>query len=167
MPSIRINKLFNEEMYYLTFTIKRWYYLFDRHNRWDILLKSLEYCQKNKGLRIYNWVFMLNHIHLIVKSDDMIGFVRDFKTYTSKKLKKNILATEPNILKLFEEDGKYQFWQKTNMPKLIAKEEFYITKANYIEQNPVRKSYVQESEDWVYTSANKDESLLDLDSIYE
>jgi len=76
---------------------------------------------------------MLNHIHLIVKSDDMIGFVRDFKTYTSKKLKKNILATEPNILKLFEEDGKYQFWQKTNMPKLIAKEEFYITKANYIE----------------------------------
>ncbi len=56
---------------------------------------------------------MLNHIHLIAKSDDMIGFVRDFKTFTSKELKKNILTTEPNILKLFEENGRYQFWQKT------------------------------------------------------
>ncbi len=105
--------------------------------------------------------------YLIVKSADMIGFVRDFKTYTSKELKRNILATEPGILKLFEENGKYQFWQKTNMPKLIAKEEFYIIKANYIEQNPVRKSYVKEPEDWVYSSANKDESLLDLGSIHD
>ncbi len=55
---------------------------------------------------------MLNHIHLIVKSVDMIGFVRDFKTYTSKELKINILATEPNILKLFEENGKYHFGKK-------------------------------------------------------
>ena len=97
----------------------------------------------------------------------MIGFVRDFKTFTSKELKRNILATEPNILKLFEENGKYQFWQKTNMPELIAKEEFYIIKANYIEQNPVRRGYVRESEVWVFSSANKDESLLELDSIYE
>lgn len=110
---------------------------------------------------------MLNHIHLIVKSADVIGFVRDFKTFTSKELKNNIVTTEPNILKLFEENGKYQFWQKTNMPKLIAKEEFYITKAIYIEQNPVRKGYVREPQDWVYSSANKEESLLDLRSIYE
>ncbi len=53
------------------------------------------------------------------------------------------------------------------MPKLIAKEKFYIIKSNYIEQNPVRKSYVKEPEDWVYSSANKDDSLLDLSSIHE
>ncbi len=98
MPSIRINKQLNEGIYFLTFTVKRWYYLFDRHNRWDILLKFLKYCQKNKGLLIYNWVFMLNHIHLIVRNVYIIGFVRDFKTFTSKELKRNILATEPNIL---------------------------------------------------------------------
>lgn len=109
---------------------------------------------------------MLNHIHLIAKSEDMIGFVRDFKTFTSKELRKNIVATEPNILKLFEEKGNYQFWQKTNMPELIVSEEFYITKANYIVQNPVRKGYVRNAEHWVYSSANKDECLLDLDSVY-
>jgi putative transposase len=167
MPSVRINKELKEGMYYLTFTVKRWYYLFDRHDRWDILLDSLRYCQKEKGLNIYNWVFMLNHIHLIAKSHDMIGFVRDFKTFTSKELKKNIIATEPNILKLFEENGRYQFWQKTNMPELIVNEEFYITKANYVEQNPVRKGYVREPEHWVYSSANEDEHLLEIESVYE
>ena len=37
---------------------------------------------------------MLNHIHLIVNNTDMIGFVRDFKTFTSKELKKNISRIE-------------------------------------------------------------------------
>ena len=167
MPSVRINKELKEGMYYLTFTVKRWYYLFDRHDRWDILLNSLRYCQKNKGLNIYNWVFMLNHIHLIAKSHDMIGFVRDLKTFTSKELKKNIIVTEPNILKLFEGKGRYQFWQKTNMPELIVNEEFYITKAKYIEQNPVRKGYVREPEHWMYSFANEVEHLLEIESVYE
>ena len=52
------------------------------------------------------------------------------------------------------------------MPELIINEEFYIEKANYIEQNPVRKGYVRSAEHWVYSSANKDECLLDLDSVY-
>ena len=104
MPSNRINKEWKSGIYFLTFTIKRWYYIFDRHDRWEIVLDSLKYCQENKGLRIYHYVFMLNHIHLIVGSDDMIAFVRDFKKFTSKKLKINIADAEPNILKLFVEN---------------------------------------------------------------
>jgi len=64
MPSIRVPKELKEEIFFLTFTVYRWYYLFDRHNRWDILIDSLKYCQANKGLKIYHFVFMLNHLHL-------------------------------------------------------------------------------------------------------
>lgn len=109
---------------------------------------------------------MLNHIHLIAKSEDMIGFVRDFKTFTSKEIKKNIVATEPNILKLFKENGNYEFWQKTNMPELIISEELYLSKAKYIIENPVRKGYVRRPEDWVYSSVNKDECSLELESLH-
>ncbi len=164
MPSIRIKKELNKGVYFLTFTIRRWYYLFDRHNRWDILLDSLRYCQENKALKIYRWVFMLNHIHLIVQNNDVAGFVRDFKHYTANELRKNLLATEPEILKLFEEDGNARIWGVTNMPELIESEEFYIQKSNYIEQNPVRKSYVKRAEDWVYSSAN-DEHLLEIERL--
>jgi hypothetical protein len=38
---------------------------------------------------------MLNHMHLIVESKDVAGFIRDFKSFTSKALKRNIQATEP------------------------------------------------------------------------
>ncbi|MDO8142373.1 MAG: hypothetical protein Q6358_12815 [Candidatus Brocadiales bacterium] len=85
MPSVRISKEFTSGIYYLTFTVKNWYYLFDRHNRFEILADSLKYCQKHKGLKLYAYVFMLNHIHLIAASPDMIAFVRDFKKFTYAK----------------------------------------------------------------------------------
>ena len=165
MPSVRVSKELKEEIYFLTFTVYRWYYLFDRHNRWDILIDSLQYCQANKGLHIYNFVFMLNHMYLIAQSSDVIGFIRDFKTFTSKEIKKNIMETEPQILKLFKKGDTYRFWQKTNMPEVIRSEDFYLEKAHYVEQNPVRKRYVKRTEDWVYSSANTDSALLKLDSI--
>jgi len=165
MPSVRVSNALKEEIFFVTFTVHRWYYLFDRHDRWDILADSLKYCQANKGLKIYHFVFMLNHLHLIVKSGDMGGFIRDFKTFTSKQIKKNIAETEPHILKLFMEGEAYHFWQKTSMPEVIRSEDFYLEKAQYVEQNPVRKRYVNRAEDWVYSSANRENALLELESI--
>ena len=109
---------------------------------------------------------MLNHIHLIIQSPNVIGFIRDFKTYTSKQFKQNIQSTEPRVLSLFVKDEKYQFWQSTNMPECIESAKFYEQKKQYIEQNPVRKQYVNFPENWVYSSANLDH-LLELSNIYE
>jgi hypothetical protein len=33
------------------------------------------------------------------------GFIMDFKTFILKEFKKNILAAEPGIMQLFEEEG--------------------------------------------------------------
>jgi len=154
MPSLRIAQELNNEMYFLTLTVKHWYYIFDRHDRWDILLQSLKYCQKEKNLKVYSFVFMLNHIHLIVKSPDVSGFLRDFKKHTSREIMQNIRATEPMVVKLFEdEERKYSLWQKTNMPKIIQTESFFFQKKQYIENNPVRKKYVTSPEHWIYSSA--------------
>ncbi|MCK5475265.1 MAG: transposase [Candidatus Pacebacteria bacterium] len=155
MPSIKISKELNSGIYFLTFTIKNWYYIFDRHNRFQILSDSIQYCQKNKDLKLYAYVFMLNHIHLIASSSDMIAFVRDFKKFTSKEILKNIIATEPSILKLFQiGENKYEFWQKTNMPKQIESEKYFLQKVNYIQENPVRKQYVTDPAHWHWSSAN-------------
>lgn len=166
MPSIRVNQENNTGIHFVTFTVKKWYYLFDRHNRWDILLNSLKYCQKNKELKIYTYVFMLNHLHLIVQNDDLSGFIRDFKRFTSKELRKNITETEPNVLDLFQENEEFIFWKKTNMPEFIENERFFLQKKNYIEENPVKKKYVDKAEYWRYSSANPGQELV-LTSIYE
>lgn len=144
-------------MYFLTFTTKNWYYLFDRHNRWDILADSLSFCVEKKDLKIYAYVFMLNHIHLIVQSPDVSGFVRDFKRFTSREFHKNLEATEPTVLELFkDENDTYCFWKKTNMPVLLETEKVYQQKVEYIEHNPVLKKYVNKPEYWIFSSANLD-----------
>jgi putative transposase len=160
MPSRRISKKLNAGIYFLTMTIHRWYYLFDRHNRWKILADSIHYCQQNKELTLHAYVFMLNHIHLIVASKDVAGFVRDFKKFTSKQLKSNIEQTEPSVLSLFlDNEGHYQFWMNTNAPKKIENGPFLLQKIEYIHNNPVRKSYVAKPEHWLWSSANPNSPL--------
>jgi len=155
MPSRRVATELNAGTYFLTLTVQRWYYLFDRYNRWRILADSILYCQHNKGLELNGYVFMLNHIHLIVTSPDVAGFLRDFKRFTSAKLKENLATTEPSVLKLFvDTQGDYRFWMETNAPKKIENPAFYRQKLNYIHENPVRKGYVSRPEHWLWSSAN-------------
>ncbi len=156
MVAMRVPQSNNDGVYFLTFTVYRWYYLFDRFGRWEILANSLKYFRQNKELKIYSFVFMLNHLHLIIHSKDVAGFIRDFKKFTSKEIKKNILLYEPHLLKLFINNGKnYQFWQKSNMPIEMDSQEIFNQKDNYISNNPVKKEYVMAPEDWYWSSANK------------
>lgn len=156
MPSPRISKELNSGIYFLTFTVRNWYYVFDRHNRFEILSGAIKYYQENKDLKLYAYVFMINHIHLVASSPDIIAFVRDFKRYTSLQMQKNIIASDPGLIPLFLADGKWEFWQKTNMPKLVESEKYLLQKINYIHNNPVRKQYVQDPASWFWSSANPD-----------
>jgi len=165
MPSVRIAKPLKDQIYFVTFTVHNWYYLFDRHNRFEILEDSFVFCKKNKGLKILAFVFMLNHLHFVGTAPDMIAVIRDMKTYLAKALKKNIGATEPGVLKLFEKDGVYHFWKETNFPKLIESEAFLHQKIEYIESNPVRKQYVLYPEDWRWSSASKAPTKIEVSHI--
>ena len=63
MPKNRIHKGNEECFYFITPTIQNWYYIFDRHNRWQIIADCIKFCQKHKGLEVYSYVFMLNHLY--------------------------------------------------------------------------------------------------------
>lgn len=160
MPSIRIKEKLNQGTYFLTFTSKHWYYIFDRHNRWELLANCLKHNIESKNIKLHSYVFMMNHVHLIISSNNASGFVRDYKKYTSKKLKENFMHTEPKLISLFmKSEEKFEFWQKTNMPKFIENEEFYIQKVEYIQNNPVKKQYVTKPEHWYWSSANVDNEI--------
>jgi len=76
----------------LTFTVHQWADVFTRKDYSELLLESLIYCQKIKGLEIYSWVLMSNHIHLIAsaKHENLSDIIRDFKKFTAKKIFKAI-----------------------------------------------------------------------------
>jgi REP element-mobilizing transposase RayT len=55
-------------IYFVTFTVHQWVDVFTSPAYRDILFENLSYCQASKGLNIYAWVLMSNHIHLIVSA---------------------------------------------------------------------------------------------------
>jgi len=167
MPSTRISKDFDSGIYFITLTVRNWYYVLDRYSRWEILSNTLYWFQKNKNLKIYAFVFMVNHIHLIIKSNNAIGFVRDFKKFTTKMILNNIKQSEPNVVKIFQkENKKFQFWSNNNMPELIETERFFQQKINYIHNNPVKRCYVLNPDCWYWSSANN-LCQLKINDIYE
>ena len=50
------------------------------------LVRSLEYCREHKGLAIYAWVILDNHLHAILAAPDLAAVLRDLKSFTAKEL---------------------------------------------------------------------------------
>ncbi len=157
-----------KNLYFVTTTVVDWVDVFSRPKYKHIVLESLQYCQKNKGLEIYAWVIMTNHLHFIIGANDidqLHSILRDFKKFTSKKiieeLKEDIQESRREwMLKLFEQAGsddkkiaQYRFWQEGCYTEVISSLAFYKQKLNYIHQNPVRAEFVKAPQDYLYSSA--------------
>jgi REP element-mobilizing transposase RayT len=158
-----------EGIYFITFAVVEWIDVFTRPLYKNLFLDSLIFCQEKKGLIIYAWCLMSNHLHLIVatKDQNLSGIIRDLKMYSSKRILKEIQnnpveSRKKWMLKVFSEHGKknsnntnYQFWRQDNQPKelLSYPGSFMMQKLNYIHNNPVVAGIVDNSEDYIYSSA--------------
>ena len=147
-----------------------------------ILEESLQYCRKEKGMELYAYCFMPNHIHLIFRSvnEDPSGVLRDFKKYTSKQVVKAIIdhpeeSRKEWLLWMFERAGKkkgnvsrYQFWQHHNKPIELWSTAVIKQKLDYIHNNPIKAGFVTRPEDWKYSSARNfqdDHTVMEIDAI--
>ena len=156
------------EVYFVTDTVVDWVDIFTRPIYRHIIIESLEYCQKEKGLIIYAWVLMTNHMHMIAGShgeNKIPDILRDFKKFTSKKILQTLLVESGEsrrnwMLNRFEQAGKndkkitnYKFWQEGNDAQEIYLNDYFKQKLNYIHYNPVKAEFVNLEEDYRYSSA--------------
>jgi REP element-mobilizing transposase RayT len=120
---------------------------------------------ERKGLTLYAWCIMTNHLHLICSAPPLPGVVRDFKKYTSREIIKavqhNPLESRKGwLLWLFKSAGEnsnknevFEFWQTGYHPILLDTNFLIDQRLNYLHQNPVKAGFVEEPEDWFYSSA--------------
>ena len=161
------NKTSEGYLYFLTLTVVDWVDVFTRPVYKHIVIESLEYCQKNKGLKIYSWCLMSNHLHLIASADNgtnLSDILRDFKKFTSKEIIKTINEIPESrkiwMLNRFKYAGKfdnkitnYKFWQNGNEAKEIHTNSFLDEKMDYIHNNPVKAEIVSNAGEYKYSSA--------------
>jgi len=181
MPTKRINKENENSMHFLTLTIIEWIDIFSKPEYFQVIIDSFKYCCKNKGLLLYEYVIMTNHIHLIARakeSSKLSQIISDFKKYTTREilklLKKDNRKYILNLIRnSFAKKKGYekQIWQRENYPEVITSERFLRQKIKYIYNNPVKKKYVVRPEDWLYSSAKNrilnDNSIIVLNSPWD
>jgi len=156
-----------EKLYFATFTTIRWVDVFTRIVYKEILVDSFNFCMEKKGLEIYAWVIMSNHVHLIMgtKGKPMEDILRDLKTHTSKAIIKAIQDNPKEsrkdwLLWMFAKEGSFnpnnknnQFWQQGNHPIELTDNLIIDQKLDYIHFNPVAAGWVDTPEHYLYSSA--------------
>ena len=161
-------KIYSDEIVFVTLTVVDWIDVFTRRIYCDCIIRNLGYCKNFKGLQVFAYVIMTNHLHLIVGTDDgsISNILRDFKTFTSKELVKlirhNSLESRKQwLLERFYLHGnrnsansKHQLWQNGSYPVALYSEKVIRQKVNYIHENPVRSGFVDRPENFYYSSAN-------------
>lgn len=158
----------SDGVYFVSFAVVEWLDIFTRKEYKNILIESLRYCQQKKGMEIFAWCIITNHVHLIFRSaveqkpELLLG---DFKRFTSKAIVEAIIdnqkaSKQEFLLEQFLKAGskssnvkKYQFWKHDNKPIELWSNKVVDERINYIHNNPVEEGLVFRAEDYLYSSA--------------
>ena len=157
--------------HFMTCSVLQWISIFKNPDTIDILLNSLRFLQGD-GLKIYAFVILEDHLHIIAQSSNLSRDIARFKSITAKQILAWLSEHEEYTLlskfslnkKAHKRDRKFQFWQEGVHPEWIQNKKMMIQKIEYIHNNPVEYGYVKRPEDWRYSSAR---NYLDLDSVLE
>jgi len=152
-----------ERAHFITSTIVDWLPVFTTPACCDILAGSLAFCQREKGLKLYAWVIMENHIHAVVHADDLSRVMADLKKFTAGKLLDQLASERRTWLLDLLAAGKaehktrstWQLWQEGYHPQAIYSDQTMQQKIEYIHANPVRRGWVASAEHWRYSSAHE------------
>lgn len=166
----------DHDTYFITSTIIEWIPIFVDEVYCMFLIDSLKYCRQNKGLKVYYYVIMPDHFHVVINAsaNKVSGIIRDLKRFMSNKITQQLQQDLSfDILSRFSKAAKdkhqYQVWQSGFHPKAIISDDMLNQKMEYIHMNPVVAGLVDEPEEWKYSSARNiylnDNSVIKLDDI--
>lgn len=154
-------------IYFLTFTVIDWVDLFTRKDYSFVIVDSLNYCCKEKGLEVFAYVIMSNHMHLICRirePNTLSDFLRDFKKFTSKQFIKvmNEIGESRRDWLLYKfayeahrrgRAKNYKVWKDDNHAIEIGDYISIEEKVDYIHENPVKALIVHNAQDYIFSSA--------------
>lgn len=154
---------------YITFNTVDWVDIFVRPVYKQIIVEELNCFIVSKGLIVYAWVLMSNHLHLLARNSDPGGLARierDFKKVTTNRILE-ALEGETDLrkdwmLRRFEHCSqslkrleRFQVWQTCSNPSFIDFKDVFKLKEKvlHIHENPVRDGIVSKPEDYIFSSA--------------
>ena len=163
--------------HFITCTILHWIPIFTRPETVNILFESLDYLIRTTNMKIHAYVILENHLHLVVRSDDIAKDVARFKSYTARKIIDHLQTRNVRTIldqlafykKAHKVGKEFQLWQEGMAPKQIIDDKMMRERIEYIHNNPVKRGYVDAPSHWRYSSARDYEGvpgLLQIDPVW-
>jgi len=111
----------------------------------DLAVAALESSRRRYLFRVYGFVIMPEHVHLLVSEPErglLANAIQSFKIASAKQsARRRARAGVASPL-----------WQKRYYDRNIRDAEEFAEKLRYIHRNPVRRDLVERPEDWKWSS---------------
>ena len=151
----------HDRPHFLTCTVVEWLPVFTRQEAVNVLFDSWRYLRERKGLKLYGYVVMENHLHAVAQAENLPSVWSGFKSHTAREIISLLEASgaEPLLKRMrfarkaHRNDREYQFWQEGSHPQVMEAEVILRQKLDYIHNNPVDRGYVDKPEQWRWSSA--------------
>jgi REP element-mobilizing transposase RayT len=138
----------NKVMIFFTSTILYWQNLLTYSEIKQIIIDSLKYLVTQNKIKLYGYVIMPNHIHLLIEvmnhQTKNENFQHSFLSYTAHQFKKFLKENNLKELQKFEvndSDRTYQFWERNPLSVEIYSREVAEQKLRYIHNNPRQEKW--------------------------
>jgi putative transposase len=144
---------------FFTATILEWKPLLHEDEYKDIIINSLQFLVTNKRVRLYAFVIMQNHIHLIwqaLNEFTPVNIQHSLLSYTAHQMQLKLQKGNASLLLSFKvtaEDRSYQFWERDSLGIELYTHDTFIQKLDYIHYNPVKAGVCRFPEEYKYSSA--------------
>jgi REP element-mobilizing transposase RayT len=157
------------KIYFFTATINQWLPLLKDKIHSEIILSSLSFLAKKGLIKVYGFVIMPNHIHLIWEMLEINGKEMphaSFLKFTSHGFLKNLRSTNLDFLEKFKVDEAnktFEFWKRDSLPIELFTPKVVYQKLDYIHDNPCRKKWMLSNDpvDYPYSSYKFYETGMD------
>jgi putative transposase len=135
------------QSYFYTDTIHNHKHLLLNDNMKMVVINSWKYLVSIGKIKIYAFVIMPNHIHLIwimLEANGKESPAGSFAKFTAHQFQKILASNYPIELENYrveKVDRKYQFWKRDPLAIPLTNEKTFLQKLDYIHNNPVKEKW--------------------------
>ena len=146
---------------FFTATILEWKTLLNTDKYIDIIIESLRFLVLHQRIKLFCFVIMPNHIHLIWQiqaGHKRENVQRDFLKFTSQNIRYDLMEFNNELLQEFKVDAKdreYQIWERNPLSIDLYNHKIFMQKLEYIHTNPLQEKWnlANSEEAYIYSSA--------------
>ena len=152
---------------YFTATNLEWLPVLQDDQAKQIIIESLRFLIENTRARIYAYVVMSNHIHLIwqpICPQTHKSLQLSFMKFTAQQMKFYLEVHDQQLLEKCRVNAKdriYQIWERNPHVFELFTPAVTYQKLHYIHENPVRAGLVKSAADYEFSSAGFYENNID------